>query len=79
MKTMPKRICLIIALIVTGGLVGCQNAFVNVPVKSSRTEWLLKCQPSAQGYIYYSDGNSVRRMKPDGSGEEAFTDFYSQY
>ena len=62
MKTMPKRICLIIALIVTGGLVG-----------------LLNCQPSAQGYIYYSDGNSVRRMKPDGSGEEAFTDFYSQY
>lgn len=79
MKTTQKWISLITVLIVTWGLVGCQSAFVNVPVKSSRTEWLLNCQPSAQGYIYYSDGNSVRRMKPDGSGDEAFTDFFSEY
>ncbi|MDR1002004.1 MAG: DUF5050 domain-containing protein [Oscillospiraceae bacterium] len=47
--------------------------------KSSATEYTLSATPSKQGWIYYSNGNSVRKVKPNGSEDQKFTDFYSDF
>lgn len=76
---MKKFFALITVILLILSISGCSDRSVDKPVKSSKQELRLSAQPSAQGYIYYSDGNSVRRVKSDGSGDEAFTDFYSTF
>ncbi len=73
---MKRIIALVVSLIMLASICGCDE---RRPVKISEMQLILSGETSALGYIYYSDGNSVRRVKEDGTGDEAFTDFYSTF
>lgn len=76
---MKKLYFLLAILFLCVTLAGCDAELTDIPVKSSQRELTLSGEPSTQGCIYYSDGNSVRRIKSSGFGDKPFTDFYSVY
>ncbi len=78
-KKFFTRIAAIFLAVAIIGLSGCGGKAVDRPIGSSVLEQRLSAKPSPQGWIYYSDGNSVRRVKADGSDDQAFTDFFSSF
>ena len=60
-------------------LTGRKSFIVDKPIISSRTEYLQSKAPSESGYIYYSTGNNIVRIKSGDKTEEAFTDFFADF
>lgn len=76
---MKKVLCIILAVSSILFTTCCEISDVDRPIKSSRKEFLQSKAPSESGYIYYSTGNNIVRIKSGDENEEDFTDFFADY
>ena len=76
---MKRTVSVILAVLPIMFFISCQASYVDRPIQSSRKEFLQSKTPSENGYIYYSTGNNIARIKSGEKNEEDFTDFFADY